>query len=511
MAESKKDKEETAKKLKGAAISGAAAETVQRYGSAVKEHLVAYSGTDYENGMQLKRGLKDIAKAKVNPDYADANLKQQAGFAAEAKYTARQNAEHIIKGDGTRVINTDIKGSGEYDQLFDHIIKDKNGITISHEQMKFVGKNPEECLHKLASEKFQKYFDADATITVPSDYYNEIKVEADKTIGSLQKQLDYAEKNGNAQLAKTLKEKIKKYEKIKNSVKDSGVTNKDAMDARLNPVISTAKDSLKIAHRAGLEQVKYGAAIGGSLSLIQNSVAVIKGEKDVAQAGIDVAKDTGTAAATSYITTFSGSLIKGTMQNSKYEGIRALSTTNFGSSVVNGIIDCGMTMTKFATGKITGIECIEQMGETGVANLSATMFAAAGQLLIPIPVLGGMIGSMVGYALGSFYYKALGAALEQKKLAREERIRIEKECEQAIQLIIQYREEMNAFIEAYLKDMRNTFDTALEDADKAIWKNDIDGFIASANAMSIKLGRKPQFENYKEFESLMESDCAFRL
>ena len=59
--------------------------------------------------------------------------------------------------------------------------------------------------------------------------------------------------------------------------------------------------------------------------------------------------------------------------------------------------------------------------------------------------------------------------------------------------------------------MRNTFDTALEDADKAIWKNNIDGFIASANAMSIKLGRKPQFENYKEFESLMESDCGFRL
>ena len=78
------------------ALEGAAEEVVQRYGSAVKEHFVAYSGVDNETGEQLKKGLKDIAKSKINPDYAKTNIKQQAGFAAENKYTARQNAERII-------------------------------------------------------------------------------------------------------------------------------------------------------------------------------------------------------------------------------------------------------------------------------------------------------------------------------------------------------------------------------------------------------------------------------
>ena len=61
--------------LTNAVQSGAAAEVVQRYGSAVKEHFVAFSGADNETGERLKKGLKDIAGSKVNPKYEAQNLK----------------------------------------------------------------------------------------------------------------------------------------------------------------------------------------------------------------------------------------------------------------------------------------------------------------------------------------------------------------------------------------------------------------------------------------------------
>ena len=273
------------------AQSGAASEVVQRYGSAIKEHYVAYSGVDNETGEQLKKGLKDIANSKVNPEYKDANLKQQAGFAAENKYTARQNAERIINKDGSRVHNTDIKGSGDYNELFDHIITDKNGKVIGQEQMKFVGSDPKVALDKLASQKFQKYFDAEATITVPSDYYQGIIAEADKSIASFQKRLERARADGNTELAKELEAKIAKYEKIKASVKDSEISTDESMEARLHPVISTAKDVIKVAHRAGVKQAKYGAAISGSVSLVRNFVAVVKGEESAAAAPRGKARD----------------------------------------------------------------------------------------------------------------------------------------------------------------------------------------------------------------------------
>ena len=266
------DKNEKIKTLENAALEGAATEVVQRYGSAAKEHFVVYTGKDNETGEQLKRGLKDIAKSKVNQDYKEANLKQQAGFAAEQKYTARQNAESIINKEKTRVHNTDVKGSGDYDQLFDHIITDENGIVISQEQMKFVGSNPKACLDKLASKKFQKYFDADATITIPSDYYDGIIEEANKSINSFEKQLKHAKETGNKELEKSLEEKIEKYKKIKESLKDSGVSNSEAMEARLHSKLSTAKDVVKVAHRAGVEQAAYGATIGGGISFIKRLV-----------------------------------------------------------------------------------------------------------------------------------------------------------------------------------------------------------------------------------------------
>ena len=50
-----------------AGLAGAAAETVQRYGEAAKQHYVSYSGVDNETGTVLKKSLKQIADEKINP------------------------------------------------------------------------------------------------------------------------------------------------------------------------------------------------------------------------------------------------------------------------------------------------------------------------------------------------------------------------------------------------------------------------------------------------------------
>ena len=139
-----------------AAQSGAASEVVDRYGSAVKEHYVAYSGLDNENGRELTKGLKKVSQSKINPDTRYQNIKQQAGYAAEIKYTARQNTEKIIKKEDTRYSRTDDLGSVN-DPLFDHKQIDLlgNEIAGTGEQMKFKGRSPKDCLTQLASKKMK--------------------------------------------------------------------------------------------------------------------------------------------------------------------------------------------------------------------------------------------------------------------------------------------------------------------------------------------------------------------
>ena len=158
--------------LRNAGITGAASGTVDQYGSAIKEHFVAFSGHDYETGQPLTKGLKDIAGSKVNPQYQKQNLRQQSGFSAEVKESARYNAKKILEGSAERKVRTDDIGRVN-DPLCDHVTLDQNGNIVSGSgaQMKFVGNTPKEAFKKLTSTKYEKYRQAGVKLEVPSDYY----------------------------------------------------------------------------------------------------------------------------------------------------------------------------------------------------------------------------------------------------------------------------------------------------------------------------------------------------
>jgi len=321
---------------------------------------------------------------------------------------------------------------------------------------------------------------------------------------------------------------LKKLEGIRDgkTIIKSNLSSKDAKFARLHPELATAVDIAEISHRAGVEQSKSGALIGGSISIIKNLVAVIKDDKDVEDAVIDVVKETSSAVAVSYATGFSGAAIKGAMQNSKLSFTRALSKTNLPATLVSITLETSKTLAKYIKGEIDGVECFEELGEKGTGMLSSAMFASLGtaaavsvfgksavigQIVIPIPVVGGLIGGMVGYALCSACYGELMKALKDAKIARKNRLKIEAECEKAIQMIREYRSEMEVLVSTYLSDNINTFHIAFNDIKNALSIGDIDGFITGANIITKKLGGKPQFNNMSEFDSLMNSSDKLHL
>lgn len=117
---------------------------------------------------------------------------------------------------------------------------------------------------------------------------------------------------------------------------------------------------------------------------------------------------------------------------------------------------------------------------------------------------------MVGYSLASACYGELMAALKEAKLAREERIRIERECEEAIAAIRQYRQEINEIADRHLAEYRNTFDAAFADMKISMGIGDIDGFMAGANTITRKLGGETKFDSFEEFDRLMNDPEPFK-
>src|SRR5690606_6844182 len=105
---------------------------------------------------------------------------------------------------------------------------------------------------------------------------------------------------GDTERAGAFRNKANNYDRLEKNIRDAGLTSEEALQYRLNPLRETFKDIATTSHRAGVEGAKYGAAIGGSISLITNLCLCVVEGKDPREAVKDAAIDTGKAAALGY-------------------------------------------------------------------------------------------------------------------------------------------------------------------------------------------------------------------
>ena len=108
-------------------------------------------------------------------------------------------------------------------------------------------------------------------------------------------------------------------------------------------------------------------------------------------------------------------------------------------------------------------------------------------------------------------YEVLSTALHDYELAKEERIRVERECAEAVELIRQYRRDMSRDVENYLATHDELFNRAFDAMDQALISNDIDGYLAGNAEIQESLGYLPRFRTQQEFDDLMASDDNFVL
>ncbi len=199
------------------------------------------------------------------------------------------------------------------------------------------------------------------------------------------------------------------------------------------------------------------------------------------------------------------------MQNSPSQYVQTLAKTNVPGTIVAVSVAATKTMTKYFKGEIDGVECLTSLGEQGTGMIASAMFTVIGQAVIPIPVVGGLIGGMFGYALSSATYGILASSLKEAKLAHEERIAIEKVCEEHIKMIREYRTQINAIIEEYLADSMEIFNDSFGKINEALSIGDIDLLIESANNITDSLGGNKPFETMDEFNEMMLAKTTFKL
>jgi len=205
-------------------------EVVQRYGSANAEFIKGYSGVDHETGQVFNRSLRGIAKYKTNPEYADQNIKQQAGFSAEVATTSRDNAEAIINKSGVRVARSeDTVDYGKNHPVVDRVqLLDGHVIEGSQAQMKFVG-NRDELFKNITSEngKFSRY--RGVKLELPSEQYEGAAQYCHDQAQALRQQAEIVTQKGKPEEAAKLRREADRYDALADNVQDSGLTTEDAI------------------------------------------------------------------------------------------------------------------------------------------------------------------------------------------------------------------------------------------------------------------------------------------
>ncbi|MCQ2662433.1 hypothetical protein JT117_00565 [Helicobacter pylori] len=521
----KKDRKKKQKhsNITDATILGSTSEESVLYANANKEHLAIL------DDKTLGRTLEGISKYKVNPKYQYQNINQQAGYSTEIKEQVHINANNILAGKRERVCQYDDLPSEKKPQIkkpfsnhatpsknheiVDYVRVDRNGNVIANTltQSKFVGRNGEECFKKLLSKDYEKYFENGAKMKIARNHYGDFQRAVNTRIKSLESQIAKQKGLGDFQKAAHLEEKLQKCKTIKAHTRPASATKAEAIEARLNPKLSTAKDVASISHQAGMNAAQTGALIGGGVSAITNIYECIANGKDPMKAIKHTAIATLKGGALSYGSAFASSSLEGLMQSSANKIIQSLGKGSLPAMFVGACVANATVLTRYFSGKIDKTELLKQLGKANTTLVSSGAMAFAGQALIPIPVVGALVGGFVGAILSETCFNAFLKAREEAKLARQRRIEIEKECREIIKQLEAYQNQFKEVFEKYFHETTKFFNQSFNELERASYAGDADLAIAVNNKSREWLGQKALFDNKQEGWELIISNKDIRM
>ncbi|MBM2661287.1 hypothetical protein JQ494_07910 [Helicobacter pylori] len=515
----KKDREKKQQysNITDAAIMGSTAEESVFYASANREHFSAWDR------------LEQISKRKINPKYINQNINQQAGYSAEIKEQAHVNAHNILAGKRERVRQYDDLSNGQKAQvkklfpnhatpsknheLVDYVSVDEKGNVIpgTLTQSKFVGRNGEECFKKLLSKDYEKYFKNGAKMKIARNHYGDFQRAVNTRIKSLESQIAKQKGLGDFQKAAKLEEKLQKCKTIKAHTRPARATKREAIEARLNPKLSTAKDVTSVSHQAGMNAAQTGALIGGGVSLATNVYECVANGKDPIKAIKHTAIATLKGGVLSYGNAFASSSLGGWMQSSANKIIQSLGKGSVPAMIMGTCAANVTILGRYFSGKIDKTELLKQLGKANATLVSSGAMAVAGQALIPIPVVGVLIGGFASAMLSETFFNAFLKAREEAKLARQRRIEIEKECREFIKLLEIYQNQFKEVFEQYFHETTKFFNQSSDELERALYAGDADLAIAVNNKSREWLGQKALSNNKQELWELITSNKNIRM
>lgn len=303
------------------------------------------------------------------------------------------------------------------------------------------------------------------------------------------------------------------------NISSSGTTYQEAVNAtKIDTAEEIAvnyklKSTLIDMHESGKRAGNVGALIAGSTSTVTGLYSLHKGDIEAGELLTRVAVDSAKGYATGYVVT---AMSKGLTHSTTYflgESVaRTFARSNAPVAIASGVVNASKSFISYINGDIDSEQLLDEVSHTAITSTSSFYYGALGQVAIPIPVVGAVIGAGVGYFIGNMLHQSGLIALGDSRVvkeAKERRYAVQAMCLAAIPEIQKHRLELENYLDSYFSERKNEFLASFNILDHSLCSWNPDDFVSGLERINNQFGTSLQFKSFSEFDDLMTSDEVF--
>lgn len=249
-----------------------------------------------------------------------------------------------------------------------------------------------------------------------------------------------------------------------------------------------------------------GAAVSGIVSGTQNLFQVFQNKKELDEALKDIGVDVVKGGARGGAIGFLSSVIR---IGGKKAAIPVVSDGSAATVIAGSVIDSGVAIYAYGKGEISVEELRIELQNTVIKSTATIYFTKAiGATLGGV----GTFTTMAVYSVASYVVTCTREIIRNAHLNAQEYKRLKELNDQAVELVIEYREEMERQMSKYISTQKSITDQLLNDFDYNIQTGEnYDKAIYSILNFANQTGLILQYVGFNDFNKAMLSDKAFIL
>lgn len=426
-----------------------------------------YTRDEYDDAYK-RRKFKEayFGDKKIKQDYYTGKIIHSNFESAKSKYGKDAYTNHSADVDHI------IPAKSVYDEL-------KKNPFLSNKDIKEIANNKKN--YRITTSKYNRQKRDKSNLDVVFDGSIDLDVN-----GKIKVATDYVKANGSIKLNTGIKSTKNIAEQFSDGAQDK------LQSSSFNLVSKGANDLVLVA--CGEKDFEEAAK---EMLLYSSKEAVIGGVKSVYKYSAGNMKSRIISKSNSHVLEAASKTLKGVNDLLKKltESNEILMLIEAGKIVAGSFI-------KYINGEIDGKEFFEEIGQRGVELIASTAGALIGQAIIPIPVVGAVIGSMIAsFASGEIFKYAKTLSDHEKNAEDVERLAATallemKKQRQILKDII--RDELKIFDESVNKGFDQIYSAMISDS--------MEEFAEGLDTILSVVNEEVEFKTQQEFNEFFDNE-----